>query len=440
MTSDMETVASETTDRALGITTRILKAAREMIAPQATGVAPVDPVFEGLVRNRVTAELLKASLRLPQETVRTLGYGPDIQEGMAEYLLSTQTEAGGWHEIHPRYDEPSGLITAFVAEAMLELLKRPEAISNGLQDRVETSLRDAVAHVLSKEQAPGYFLKSERYRADHLNVDATCGAFLARAGEWLEHQPALDAADRVVGHLAEHQEDDGAYPYTTGLHDETYPYPLRIPCIHYQGVTAHYLSQIHQVTGSQVAKDSLIQAAEWLADVQQHDGRFDWSRSQLMFVWYVTGAYAFGASLFSYTSRWEPDHQDRATNLLEELDGMVPGLAWRWEPAHIVSLPNCIGTSYNVANVSGYPLRARVLRLGYCFYRELARRRSSDQVEDRLFRILQRTLNLQASTVDPSHNHPDLFMSSEISDALSSLLLHSDPGRELVDDFQVIRR
>ena len=66
----------------------------------------MDPVF-GIVRNRVTAEYLKALIRV---------YGDERREligKLVKFLLERQNHNGSWNEIHPNYNHDSALVTSF---------------------------------------------------------------------------------------------------------------------------------------------------------------------------------------------------------------------------------------------------------------------------------------------------------------------------------------
>ena len=72
-----------------------------------------------------------------------------------------------------------------------------------------------------------------------------------------------------------------------------------------------------------------------------------------------------------------------------------------------------------VASIGEYPVRHRAFRFGYAVYRQIARRRYSETAETRSFKALCRLLRIRSSTVEPSKNFPDLFMTSEVLDCLS---------------------
>lgn len=399
----------------LALAQRAMKAARATFTEDANTAYSVDPVFARLRRNRVNAELLKSALRLGAEADQ-LGYGPDFQTKIARTLLAGQKQEGCWHEIHPNYDQPSALATAFIGEALLEFRdSAPQQIHKTLDE----SLQSARSYVLSKEVRPGFFIKSEKYLADHLNVDASCGAFLAQYAIHTNDAPAAAAAQRAASHIADEQFPDGAFPYTTADDGPPYPLPLHVPCIHYQGVTGYYLAKIHQHFPSEKIRDSLVRGAHWLSNTQRSDGRFDWSKSHMMFAYQLTGAYAFAAALFAYAAKTEPAFDRNATRALERLDSNLPGLAMRWERSSLGHLAGDIRDARRAAWWPAYPFGMNAQRLGYGIYRQLARQRSSKTADAALFHFLKRTLRLQASTIEPSKNFPDLFMTAEVADCLT---------------------
>jgi len=357
-----------------------------------------DPVF-GIVRNRVNAEICKSMLRT--------GDGR-YAERMLNYMLEHQNADGSWNEIHVNYNQPSALITAFIGDALLHAYDRyphPRA------------LKTARDYVLSCEMRPGYYLKSTQYTADHLNVDASCGAFLAHYGRVFSDEECIVAAERAAKNVCMHQKPGGAYPYAADK--GTYPYPFTVPCIHYQGVTMYYLAQVQDVLEEAWIDESLKAGAAWLASVQRSDGRFDWSRSGLMFAYYLSGAYAFGYAAFMYASRWDPAYAARAELCLDRLKANRSGIMLRWESGRTGDLPAAVPVAARTAAIGDFPLRHRAFRFGYGMYRQIARTRYSPAAESEGFALLCRLLNISASTVEPSKNFPDLFMTSEVLDCLT---------------------
>jgi hypothetical protein len=356
-----------------------------------------DPVF-GIVRNRVHAEVCKAMLRMTDE--------PLVGQ-IVNYIVGCQNPDGSYNEIHVNYNHPSALITAFVGEALLEASDRY---------RYEDALIRARDFVLSSELRPGYFLKSSLYTADHLNVDASCGAFLAKYAEKYSDEDAYAAAARAAEHILRHQRN-GVYPYAVDR--GTYPYALDLPCIHYQGVTMYYLAKINSVLEDERIDRSLEEAAHWLAAYQRADGRFDWSGSGLLFAYHLSGAYAFAHASFVYAARLDDRYGEHAERCLDRIEKCVHGLILRWEPGTWADLGPMVHETACTALIGEYPLRHRAFRFGYGMYRQVARRRYAETVDPYLFRTLCRLLRIQSSTVEPSVNFPDLFMTSEVLECLS---------------------
>ncbi|MDV2480882.1 terpene cyclase/mutase family protein [Methanoculleus sp. Wushi-C6] len=356
-----------------------------------------DPVFP-VVRNRVHAEVVKAMLRAG---------GDPLVEPILNYVAECQNPSGSWNELHVNYSEPSALITSFIGDALLEAADRYPH---------EEALTKARDFVLAAERRPGYFLKSSGYTADHLNVDASCGAFLARYAERYDDPEARAAAERAAENVVSHQRD-GFFPYA--VDKGTYPYVFDIPCVHYQGVTIYYLAKINDVLHDERVERSLAEGVDWLAAAQRPDGRFDWSRSGLSFAYYLSGAYAFAHASFTYASRYDDRYREHADLCLDRLDASAEGLVPRWEPGGWPGLLPSVATAAKTAALGSYPPGHRAFRFGYGMYREIARRRYAETAETRSFEALCRVLRIRSSTVEPSKNFPDLFMTSEVLDCLS---------------------
>lgn len=376
------------------------------VAGEVRGLAVVDgetayirdPVFP-VIRNRVHAEVTKTMLRLGGDPL----VGPIL-----DYVIGCQNPDGSWNEVHVNYNEPSALITAFIGDALLEALERYPH---------EEELRKARDYVIAAERSPGCFLKSRGYTADHLNVDASCGAFLARYAGRYGDEEAHAAALRAVENVLHHQCKCGAYPYA--IDKGTYPYILKLPCVHYQGVTAYYLAKANDILCDDRIDESIAKGMRWLAAAQRPDGRFDWSKSGLSFAYCLSGAYAFAQASFVYAARMDGRYRENADRCLARLEQDVQGFAPRWEPDSWVGLVPSVATAAKAASLGGYPLRHRAFRFGYGMYREIARRRYSSTAETRSFEVLCRLLGIRSSTVEPSKNFPDLFMTSEVLDCLS---------------------
>jgi hypothetical protein len=367
----------------------------------------VDPVFQ-IRRNRVNAEFCKTLIRLRKD--------PSLVDKLFNTIVGSQNPDGSWNEIHPNYNQPSALITAFIGEA---LLYRPKDCT-----KYFSSLEKAKKFVLLCEKKPGYFLKSDQYTADHLNVDASCGAFLALYGKIFSDQECLNAARRAAERICSNQVR-GYYPYTTD--QGSYTFPLNVPCIHYQGVTMYYLAKIHRILPEDWIRESLLKGAEWLASAQYPDGRFDWSKSGLMFAYHLSGAYAFAYASFRFVSRWNPVYYDRADRCLTQLLRNRSGIVLRWESDHWLNFPRSVLDAFIVSGIGGFPLKERMFRFGYGLYRETTRRRFDVKANDKIFNVLRSLFHIQASTIDPSNNYPDMFMTSEVMDCLSWAENSGDP-------------
>lgn len=364
-----------------------------------------DPIFD-ILRNRVVAEVVKAMLRVKFES------NEEIISKLCNFLKKNQNKDGSWNEIHPNYNQPSALITSIVGESLLmEYIKNP---SNDL----ERSIRNASRFVLSQERSPGYFRKSMHISADHLNVDATCGAFLASYGKEFSEEKTIEIAKKTAQHIQDHQFSDGSFPYT--VEKGNYPYLFDVPCIHYQGVTLYYLSKINEEIKEEMLKNCIQTGAKWLSDVQMADGKFDWSKSGLMFSYYLSGAYAFAFSSLIYTSQWDKKYLEKANLCLDMLKGNINDLVLRWEKDTWGTFPSAINDSLKTALLGNYPFKQRIFRFGYGIYRQTARRRFSYKINKKFFKNLSSMLNIESSTIEPLNNYPDLFMSSEALDCLSS--------------------
>ena len=391
-------------ERLTSLLARVTGTVRELAVFDGETAYIRDPVFP-IIRNRVHAEVCKAMLRAGGDPL----VGPIL-----DYVAGCQNSDGSWNEVHVNYNEPSALITAFVGDALLEAADRYPH---------EEALRKARDFVLASEKRPGYFLKSAQYTADHLNVDASCGAFLARYAERYGDEEARAAALRAAENVVGHQRD-GVYPYAVDR--GTYPYVFDLPCVHYQGVTMYYLAKMNEVLHDDRVDRSLVEGARWLAAAQRPDGRFDWSKSGLSFAYYLSGAYAFAQASFVYASRMDDRYREHADLCLDRLEESVQGLALRWEPGSWPGLLPSVTTAARTASLGEYPLGHRAFRFGYGMYRQVARRRYSEAVETRSFEVLCRLLGIRSSTVEPSRNYPDLFMTSEMLDCLSQSAIWGD--------------
>lgn len=375
----------------------------------------IDPVY-GISRDRIDAELIKTLIRINKESEKDY---TQIIEKLLNRLVQKQNTDGSWNEVHVKYDQPSALITAIVGEALID-----GYVTLKNKKNTEYNIHRAKDFVLQNEVSPGYFRKSSVYIADHLNVDATCGAFLAKYGAVFSDKECTEAAISAARHIYDCQFLDGAFPYTT-MEKGNYQYHFQIPCIHYQGVTIYYLIKINEVLELDWIDSHLRIGIEWLASVQNADGRFNWSKSGLMFAYYLSGAYAFAISSFIYGSKWDARYEDNAQKAMNVLEANIKRLANRWESAPLLSLLFSIFPTLQTACIGNYPITHEMFRFGYGMYRQMARRRFANTVNTKIFDFLSLVLGIESSTIEPEHNFPDLFITSEILDCLSFSLVNN---------------
>ena len=356
----------------------------------------VDPVFS-INRNRVNAEIGKTLLRLKKNNLLT--NSDKIISQLYNGLINKKNNDGSWNEIHPCYNEKSALVTSFVGEFLVLLDEKKYA-------------DEAACFVLSKELKPGYFLKSTKYPADCLNVNATCGAFLALYGTRYHQEEMIDAARRAAQRIVNCQFKSGAFPYTT-RDKGSFHYHMNVPCIHYQGVTMFFLLKIQRIIQEPWLEDSLKKGLNWLSSVFKRDS-FDWSQSGKMFSYYLSGAYGFAIPLFMNYGK----HQ-LASLSLQRLIENTNGLVNRWEKATMFSLPFDVPGTFQTSMLGDFPLSHKLSRFGYGLYRQVARRNYQTNIKDELFHLIKNSTKMKTSTIEPLNNYPDLFMTLEVLDCLS---------------------
>lgn len=384
----------------------------------------IDPVY-GIIRNRVNAEIAKTLFRLFLINRNDMDH--DLAFKLINYLVNRQNHDGSWNEIHVKYNEKSALITSIVGESLIELIvnlqnKNIKCTNNFTYDYYFQALNKAKNYVLNNQISNGFFRKSSLYTADFLNVDATCGAFLAKYGDVFSDKKCIEVAKNTIEHIFTYQSEDGSIPYTTE-NKGNYSYSMQIPCIHYQGVTIYYLLKVIYSLKTNEYDSYFKKAILWLKNVQLYNGKFDWSKSGLMFAYYLSGAYAFAIPCFVYALKWNKQYEsniDMSFKLLEQNTSIIVN---RWEKESMLTFPKSVSITAKSALIGNYPIKHIFFRFGYGIYRQFARRRFSNNVNPKIFRFLSGIMNIDTSTIEPDNNFPDLFMTSEVLDCLSYSLV-----------------
>lgn len=380
----------------------------------------IDPVY-GIVRNRVNAECVKALLRVFNDSDAN---SLDLINKIFQHLLNMQATDGSWNEIHVKYNHPSALITSIVGEAFVDGYVKTQ------NPNFKIAANKAKGYVLGNQISTGFFKKSSVYIADHLNVDATCGAFLAKYGKVFSDEECIDVAKQTAHHIFMHQFEDGVFPYTTE-NKGNYAYDMQLPCVHYQCVTIYYLFKIIDNTGLNEYDPYIKKGIKWIRSVQFENGKFDWSKSGLMFAYFLSGAYAFSIPCFIHASKWDSSYKLNAKKALNVLINNTNYIVNRWEKQSFSSFPTSILTAWKTAMIGNYPFRHRFFRFGYGVYRQFSRCRYSDKVDPKIFNLLSSFMRINTSTIEPDNNFPDLFMTSEVLDCLSySLSIISNENEE----------
>jgi len=167
--------------------------------------------------------------------------------------------------------------------------------------------------------------------------------------------------------------------------------------------------------------ESLAMGVQWLAAALCPCGRFNWSGSGLSFAYHLSGRMRSRtppSSMHPGNNGRYREHAGLCLNRLEEtvrgglcaqVGNRVPGAACprrslqqrRWHRSG--STRYGTGRSGSATQSTG----------------QIARRRYSETAETRSFKALCRLLRIRSSTVEPSKNFPDLFMTSEVLDCLS---------------------
>jgi len=302
----------------------------------------IDKTFN-IVRNRENAEIINPLIE---------NGDIELANKIGNFLVSKQNKNGSWNEIHPFYNEESALITSIVGMALKKLGE-------------DSTVHRAEKYVMSCLKG-NYFLKSKKFTADHINVDATCSAFV--------FEP------KVIKHIFR-QNNPFPYCVTKG----SYRNLKNNECIFYQALTIYYLSKI-------LPKGDLWEATMWLRDRLSGKG-LKWGKNNLLFSKYLTGVYAYALYCFSLFGMKK--EKDICIKKLKE--NMRGGIMLRWEKS-------------NKIRWSKHPFE---------IYREIARRRYKKNIGNGS-RFLSKIMGF--STIEPMYNYQDYFMTTQVLNVLSNIL------------------
>ena len=368
-----------------------------------------------VIRARVTAEICSTLVKL--HSLKILDNKLLIKK-MTKWLIDNQNSNGSWNEAHINYNQPSTVFTSICALSLLEVSELfPEFNIN------KEIFHNAAKFILDQEIDSGAYKKSEHVHADILNVDAMAATFLLKFGSISSTENYTKAGKRAVEHICSQQFANGAYPYSGPKRAYPYKYHFFIPCIHYQAVTLYYLIKSSVYIKSDSLQHSILSGAKWLIKNQKDDGYFEWKNSGLNFALYLSATYAFVLPIYqSFLS----DHTN-ASKLVEKSlitlkNQIFEDVLLRWEKGNLKSIIIGFFEAGKGGNIGKYPLVFKLMRTLHRLHREIARTKISSHLIPS--KLISRPTGYSAylGTVESSTNHPDLYMTSEALDALSTSL------------------
>ena len=300
----------------------------------------VDKTFS-IIRNRENAEIINPLIK---------NGDIELANKIGNFLVSRQNKNGSWNEVHPFYNEESALITSIVG------MNLKKVVEDSAIYRAEKYVRACLRG--------NYFLKSKRFTADHINVDATCSAFV--------FEP------EVIRHIFRQ-----GVPFPYCVTRGNYGNLKNNECIFYQSLTIYYLSKV-------LPKEDLWGATMWLRYKLSKEG-FRWGKDNLLFSKYLIGAYAYALYCFNLFGM----KKEKGICVKKLKENIRDGMMLRWER----------GFNWTI-----HPLK---------LYREVARLRYKDEI-GRGSKILSKAIGL--STIEPMYNYKDFFMTTQVLNVLSELI------------------
>ena len=368
-----------------------------------------------VIRTRVTAEICSTLVKL--HSLKILENKMLIQK-MSRWLIDNQNSNGSWNEAHINYNQPSTVFTSVCALSLLEVSESfPEFNIN------EEIFEKAAKFILDQEIDFGAYKKSEHVHADILNADAMAAAFLLKFGSKSSTEKYTKAGKRAIANICLQQFSNGAYPYSGPKRAYPYKYHFFIPCIHYQAVTLYYLIKSAFYIKSDRLEQSILSGVEWLVKNQKEDGYFEWKNSGLNFALYLSATYAFVLPIYQNLL----SNNTNATKLMKESlsvlkEQIFDNILLRWEKGNSKSVIVGFFEAGKGGSIGEYPILFKLMRTLHRLHREISRTKvSSNLIPSKL---ISRPTGYSAylGTVESSTNHPDLYMTSEALDALSTSL------------------
>ena len=368
-----------------------------------------------VVRTRVTAELCSTLVKL--HNLKISDHQSMIKK-LTKWLIDNQNADGSWNEKHIKYDKPS---TVFTSVCALSLLETSESFPDLNID--EEIFERAAKFILKQEIYYGEYRKSELVHADILNVDAMVAAFLLKFGNRSSNENYIKAGKMAVAHICSHQFIDGAYPYGGPHRAYPYKYHFYIPCIHYQAVTLYYLIKTTSYIKSEWLEHSISSGTKWLIKNQKDDGYFKWKNSGLNFALYLSGTYAFVLPVYQNFLSNDTNLSklmEKSLNVLK--NQIIDNILLRWEKGSLKSIITGFLEARKGGSIGNYPVSFKFLRIMHRLHREISRTKISNQITPS--KLISRPTGYSAylGTVESSTNHPDMYMTTEALDALSSSL------------------
>jgi len=403
-------IFSETSD----VTKKLLDGVMEQVTITDEEAFVNDKVTK-VIRTRVTAEICSTLVKL--HSLKILENKMLIQK-MSRWLIDNQNSNGSWNEAHINYNQPSTVFTSVCALSLLEVSESfPEFNIN------EEIFDKAAKFILDQEIDFGAYKKSEHVHADILNADAMAAAFLLKFGSKSSTEKYTKAGKRAIANICLQQFSNGAYPYSGPKRAYPYKYHFFIPCIHYQAVTLYYLIKSAFYIKSDRLEQSILSGVEWLVKNQKEDGYFEWKNSGLNFALYLSATYAFVLPIYQNLL----SNNTNATKLMKESlsvlkEQIFDNILLRWEKGNSKSVIVGFFEAGKGGSIGEYPILFKLMRTLHRLHREISRTKvSSNLIPSKL---ISRPTGYSAylGTVESSTNHPDLYMTSEALDALSTSL------------------